>query len=102
MIAAAQIVESEGYAIDHAWRDLSRNAFAVWIRLMLEPRRSLSLGIKPLARRLAVDHKQLSSYLKELRNKGYLRIIKGAHPSPASIVIVRRAMLVGLTQFITL
>lgn len=101
-IAKHQVVESEGFSLEHGWRELTLGAFAVWTRLMIEPRRSFVIGTKPLAERLKIDYRVLRGYLRELRNKGYIRLIKGSRHQPTQIVILRRAMLVGGTQFITL
>jgi len=103
MVTAKHLVpESEGFALDHAWRELTRDAFALWIRLMLEPKRALNAGCKSLARRLGMAHRTFMRHLKELRDKGYLRIVSTGARMPSVVIITRRAMLVGLSQFITL
>lgn len=100
--ATATADQAEGFALDHAWRELSPEAFGFWLRLMIEPRSSLEMGIKPLARYLGMHHQALRNRMTELRNKGYIRLRLTGPRQPTKIILTRRAMLVGPTSFIRL
>jgi hypothetical protein len=88
--------------IEEAYKELSTAAFAVWIRLMtMEPLAFRSRG--KMARHLGYGVSRTNEILRELRLKGYVNVPLQTHPGkPSQIVLLRRALLAGRSQFIQL
>lgn len=96
-------VQPEGVTIQEGYTELTKPAFAVWIRLMIEPERILEGGVERLGRALGYRRRGFFQVMQELRNKGYVRVIAGPCPRiPSMVKIQRRAMLVGRDHFIKL
>ena len=80
--------------INQAYSELSRSAFAVWIRLMAEPPDVLKLGKAHLAGLLGYGLRRTDEVLTELRRKGYIGVIRPEGvAAPLTIVIRRRALI---------
>lgn len=66
----------ETISIESAYSELSRRAFAVWIRLMAEPKGSLkNIGVKTFGKKVALSRRAVWYAMCELRDAGYLRIV---------------------------
>ncbi|GAG41452.1 unnamed protein product, partial [marine sediment metagenome] len=94
----------EAATIEVGYQALTREAFAVWIRLMVEPENVLeSAGLARLAERFNYRERAFKEILRQLRNKGYVRIESPPRPGvPAKLFIQRRVLLVGRDHFIRL
>ena len=89
--------------IDEAYDDLTREAFAVWIRMMVDGDVVLHVfGITALALRYNYKKRQFSTILRQLRNKGYVRFATPPRGKPAVIKIAKRPLLVGYNRFVKL
>lgn len=90
--------------LDAAYDDLTRQAFAVWVRMMVEPESALNgLGVEGLARKFSYKQRAFFEVLRQLRDKGYIRIVSAARPGkPAAILIAKRPLLVGRDHFVKL
>lgn len=97
---AHHVKEPAPFPLDDAWGELGRDAFAVWVRLMLVPSRKLCGGRNVLAEHLQMAPRTLSRFLYELRNKGYLRLIRSHESGRLEVHILRRALIVGPTAFV--
>jgi len=88
--------------ITEAFKELSKSAFAVWIRLMMVPEKQLVNRIE-MAKLLEYSPAQCNSILRELKQKGYLKMIRGSKVGdPTRFVIKRRAIIAGPNQFLSL
>lgn len=90
--------------LDVAYDNLSRQAFAVWLRMAVEPQKSLaSDGIAALAKRFRYQRRSFAKVLQQLRNAGFIRYTTPAEVGErASIQIVKKPVLVGTNQFVKL
>lgn len=94
---------SSSASIEEAYNDLSRNAFAIWIRLMVTPERELEAGRKALARSFGCSVSAFNRTIRELKLKGYVDLVPQAKAGePSTIVISKRARLVGRDHFVKL
>jgi len=86
--------------IPQAYRSLSKQAFAVWIRLLVVPDKQL-VNRSKIAKMLGYSAANSDVVLRELKLKGY--ITWGRYPGrPSRLVIRRRAFLSGPTNFVHL
>lgn len=89
--------------LDEAYQDLSREAFAVWLRMAVDPKSVLEhSGVNNLAVRYRYKRRGFFDILRQLRNKGYVRFSTPPRGDPVSVYIVRRPMLVGVDHFVKL
>ena len=95
-------VPTSTIALPAAWSELSEPAFAIWLRLMVVPWRELLKGRGHLARLLDMPPRTLDRRLRELRNKGYIRLVPNRNGLPTTLVITRRATIVGPSAFVKL
>lgn len=94
---------AEGITLADAYQDLTREAFAVWVRMMVEPETVLEgTGINKLSKTFQYGRRSFWTILQQLRNKGYIRFATPAPGSPAAIHITKRPMLVGRDHFLKL
>lgn len=63
-------------SIEEGFQTLSKPAFALWIRLMVVPTLDLRRGRCHVIRCLGVKKSQFNVALRELSNKGYIRLIQ--------------------------
>jgi len=92
----------EWVRLDEAYDALTREAYAVWVRMMLVPSSSLEgAGLAGLARVFRYKERGFREVLRELRNKGYLRVVTPPRPGQkAAIEIVKKPVLVGADRFV--
>lgn len=94
--------EREGVKIDKAYRELSKQAFLIWIRIAVIPESDLvGMGVAGMARELGYSKKAMWTIVQELRNKGYISYVAssvGRHK--VEISLVKRPLIVGHTAFI--
>ena len=89
--------------LDEAYDDLTREAYAVWIRLQIVPDHELRrFGLIHLAEKFRYRQRQFGTVMRQLRNKGYVRYQAGLPGVPANIQITKRPLLVGFDRFIKL
>lgn len=88
--------------IPEAYGELSQEAFAVWIRLMIASDDELSRGRGWIAANLLnYSEPRANTILRELKRKGYVEF----KPDPGratTIIIKRRAKIVGRNRFVRL
>lgn len=93
----------ETRTIEEAYQELSQEAFACWVRLMVATAEELGAGRGTIARLLNYSEGRSNAILRELKLKQYLRLEPGAYPGlPTSVVIVKRCKLVGRNHFVKL
>lgn len=90
-------------SIKVAYDELSQEAFAVWIRLMVTTEEELRAGRGSVARLVGYSEGRSNEILRELKNKGYVEFNKGDHPGlPTEIIITRRPIVSGRNRFVKL
>jgi hypothetical protein len=96
------ILDNEPITIIDAYDDLTNPAFAVWMRLLVTPEKSLTNREK-LAVKLHYSTAGLDNILGELKRKGYIQIQTPSRPGlPSKIIISRRAKIFGRNKIVTL
>jgi transposase len=94
--------ESSGITIVEAYDQLSRTAFALWIRLAVHPAHELeTLGMYKLAKKFGYSRRTFYDQIQILRNSGYLRYVS-QHGRVAKIRLTKKPLLIGVDQFIKL
>lgn len=93
-------LDAEPRRLDDAFAELSEGAFAVWIRLMVLPTPCLA-GRRRCARALGYSPRTLDRRLRELHGKGYVRLIMRREGRSTQIVLARRALIVGPSEFMS-
>lgn len=92
--------ESEG--IDFAYIDLTRPAFAVWIRLMTLTTDQHQRGRDYLSKQLGYSEPRASQIFKELCRKGYIKMDAIGPFIPTRLVLIKRLILKGEDHIIKL
>jgi hypothetical protein len=94
----------EAVCLEQAYSDLTRPAFGTWLRLMAEPRGSLEKsGITALAGRIGVSRRVLWYWVRELRDKGYLRVVSPTRVgATARLLVVKRPSIATGSNFVRL
>jgi len=103
--AKEQLLEDfggESVGIIDAYAELTRPAFAVWIRLMAMTPEQLTLGRDFLAKQLGYSEPGASQVLKELSRKAYLKVDSGGPFLPTQFILIKRLILKGDDHVITL
>ena len=85
--------------IAEAYEELTRQGFAVWMRLVIMEYNELS-NRKVLAKVLGYSVARSNQILRELKRKGYISFIVGASWEPTEVVIERRPFLEGRGKFV--
>jgi hypothetical protein len=80
-------------SIPQAYSELSQEAFAVLLRLAVEPRDVLRRGRGKIARLLSYSERRSNEVLRELHHKGYVQFITGIPGTPTEIVLQRRVLI---------
>lgn len=89
--------------IDEAYCDLTREAFAVWVRMSVDSKKVLEhSGVATLAERYRYKRRGFFDILRQLRNKGYVRFNTPPRGEIVSVFIERRPLLVGADHFVKL
>lgn len=92
-----------GVTIEKAYEELSQEAFAVFMRMMVAKPSQLEKGRNKLAIIFGYSEGRCNVILRELRNKGYIALIKGPYPgTPTKLKLAKRIILSGPTNFIRL
>lgn len=90
-------------SIEKGYEELSHSAFSVWIRLMMVNDDKLKSGRLRMAKLLGYSDSRSDCVLRELKNKGYLRLIPGPrNGTPTVVEIRRRASISGRNRFLKL
>lgn len=76
-----------------AYEQLSRPAFAIWIRMSVAPRADLRMGRAKLSSLLGYSRRQGDELLRELDRKGFVACIAHGPYRRTVIVIVRKPLL---------
>lgn len=93
----------EGVRLGDAYADLTREAFAVWIRLSIEDEHTLrEMGVGKMALVLKYKKRGFYDILCQLRNKGYVRYRTPKLGERGRVHLSKRPMLVGYDQFLKL
>ncbi len=88
--------------IEDALRDLTREAFRVWIGLLEQPEEALRFGKKYFEVLFDVGRVRLSDALSELRAKGYIRVLQRPGRGQKNIIqIARPAIISQRRNFLT-
>lgn len=86
--------------IEEAYSELSRNAFAVWMRLVVMEPDQLR-GRYEIARLLGYSPGRSNQVLMELKRKGYISFITHGKPfKPTEIFIERRPLVEARGKFV--
>jgi len=89
--------------LDDAYEELTRAAFAVWLRMSADSTVVLQhSGVHNLAKRYGYARRGFFEVLRQLRNKGYVRYNTPPRGESISVTIARRPLLVGVDQFVKL
>lgn len=101
--AAPERYPDEGpCSLSAAYAQLSRPAFAIWIRMSVAERGDLRVGRAKLSRMLGYSRRQGDELLRELERKGFVAFIPHGPYRRTVIVIVRKPLLEqghGFTRF---
>jgi len=81
--------------IESAYRELTRPAFAVWIRMMVIPERFFLKGRNKMAKKLGYSEPGADPVFRELSRKGYLKLESSGPFVPVKITLVKRLILKG-------
>ena len=98
-----QQAKGQPATIEEAFKELSRRAFAVWIRMMVTPPDKLR-GLARMSKMLGCSSRNLRTVLTELRFKNFIELVrlKEGRRGFLEVKLTRRAMLVGADHFIKL
>lgn|SRR5690606_7962305 len=90
--------------VDVAWRELSLEAFAIWIRIQdVSSDRSLFSGSKNIAKICDLSKYKVDRVLEELRVKGYIGLgTVRKKDKGRSVAVLRRLIVNSQTGFIRL
>lgn len=93
----------DAVTIKEAYDELSQEAFAVWMRLLVTLDSELARGRAHLAATLGYSEGRSNAILRELRHKCYIKFVKAARiGQPTTIQIQRRALISGPARIIRL
>jgi hypothetical protein len=76
-----------------AYEELSRPAFAIWIRMAVAEHDDLRAGRTKLTALLGYSRRQGNELLKELERKGFVTFLPGGRWRKTIVVIARRPLL---------
>lgn len=83
--------EWEAIEIQEGWDALSPRAFAFWIRCHVFTAQQLKGGRAMWAKAIKVSEFTMYSWLKELVDKGFVRLIKNVKAQRTGLVLLKRA-----------
>lgn len=95
--------KGEGHpaTIADAYNELSQEAFAVWMRLLVARDSELAKGRGPVADMLGYSEGRSNAILRELKHKEYIEFVKSDRiGEPTLIRILRRALVSGPSRII--
>lgn len=93
-------ITPKGHTIQHGFDELTRAGFAIWIRFMMLSEAEM-IGRKQLAEVFGMSRQAFSERARELRRKGYLKII-AVPGGKTRFLLIKKAIIVGPNQFIKL
>ena len=101
--AEIRITEEEARpkAIDEAYEELSQEAFATWMRLMVIPGQELQKGRTNLSKVLGIHRQSLNRYLRELNTKEYVSLVRRKGQVQTEIVLAKVAMYIQPSHFVS-
>jgi hypothetical protein len=95
--------ETDCPTIEQAYDELTREAFSVWIRLMVVSSSDLRNGKKDLSKICNYSLNRFYTIMKELYNKGYVSYIKPSRlGTKHTVLLKKRALISGRNHFIKL
>jgi predicted transcriptional regulator len=95
--------ETDHPTIAQAYDELSREAFSVWMRLMVMSNNELQIGKKNLSKVCNYSLNRFYSIMKELYNKGYVAYVKHKRLGTKHIILLKkRALISGRNSFVIL
>jgi hypothetical protein len=91
---------TQPFPVQDALAELSEGAFCVWVAMLAIPPAELRKGRRNLARLTRYPRSTLDRRLRELRDKGYIRLVMHGFESgtPTEIILVKRAQLAGFVR----
>lgn len=100
--ATSDDVKIEGVPVPQAYKALSQEAFAIWIRMHCMAEAELAAGRGKLAKVFGLSEGRSNVIIRELVLKGYLAADSKGPPHPTAFKLAKRCKLVGRNQFIRL
>ncbi len=99
-----KIYEETNYpTIEQAYEELTREEFAVWIRMMMLPDEILCKGKKHVGKICKYSTNYFYKLMKGLHAKDYITYVKPAIlGKPFTIILRKKAMISGVNHFIKL
>jgi hypothetical protein len=94
--------EPEYVGLDQAFNDLSRDAFALWLRLHTVEAVFLRKGCNALAASIGVAPRSLYRWIGELRARRYIRVRSRGRGGKLRIEFRRRALIVTSSAFVAM
>lgn len=94
--------KSDHKTIEEAYNELSRSAFATWLRLHMLSENELKVGMTKLAKSLGYKYRGFYDVTNELRRKGYIDIEFGKSFKPSAVKLQYRCLISGFHRFITI
>lgn len=102
-VDAKRATETQPATIIEAYNELSQEAFAIWMRLLVATDTQLRQGRKSISSLVGYSEGRSNAILRELKLKGYIRFVRGDLPGiPTQIEIVRKALISGPAKVIRL
>lgn len=80
-------------ALADAYQELTRAAFAIWIRIAVAERSELRVGRARLSRMLGYSRRQGDELLRELERKGFIALLPSGPWRRTVVVLMRRPLL---------
>lgn len=84
--------------IAEAYRELSRPAFAFWIRLQVAESKELVGGRKKLAKIMRISVRRMRRWTEELTKKGYIASAR-SRPASEKFLVQRRGIVRAKHEF---
>lgn len=81
----------EPIEISQAWRELTAQSFAAWIRIHAFTAQALKGGRETWARVLGAPRSTVYCWLKELEEKGFIKLIPRCNKTKTGMVLTKRA-----------
>lgn len=102
-----KVADSQRFAKDHAtieqaYKELSQEAFATWMRFQVATDSQLTAGRKHVTKMMGLSDGRAYVILKELENKGYIEIYREHIGVPSEIRVLKRALISGPNRIVKL
>ncbi len=89
-------------SIEKAYKDLSPQGFAVWVRLHVVPPEELTQGRGRIAKLIGYSEGRSNAILRELTLQGYLEQKSKGRFEATSFFLIRRCKITGVNAFVRL